>query len=117
MTDFSAFELPDGVCEKATTPAKYIPSHSLSIEQECGRTLVVGKLRRGEMLGEMALIGEAVRHRSAVATENSRVLYISINRFVGLFKKKRLAAKVAWNMVWLLSNHLEQLNIQLIENT
>ena len=35
MTDFSAFELPDSLCEKPSTPTKYIPSHTLSIEQEC----------------------------------------------------------------------------------
>ena len=76
MTDFSAFELPDGVCEKATTPAKYIPSHSLSIEQECA-------LQQFENGDNLFITGEGgtgktllIRHLVQSANHNGRKIQV-----------------------------------------
>ena len=68
----------------------------------------VRTLQRGEVLGEMALIGNHVRTADVVATDDVEVLAVN-DRFLGRMQQRypRIGAKIFLNLAKILSTRLQ----------
>jgi CRP-like cAMP-binding protein len=68
----------------------------------------VRTLQRGDVLGEMALIGDHVRTADVVATDDVEVLAVN-DRFLGRMQQRypRIGAKIFLNLAKILSTRLQ----------
>ena len=83
----------------------------ITIQRE-GRTRELAILQSGDILGEMAMLGEGVRTANAIAAEDCELLkidFVSLDRVRRRFP--RIAAKLFLNMSRVLSERLRDRNI------
>jgi PPM family protein phosphatase len=77
---------------------------------------VVATLRRGEHLGEMALVDREPRSASATALEPTRILFLSRRAFYGIIRKETsLSVKLLWSFVQVLADRLRNTTRSLSE--
>ncbi len=96
------------------TTCYYIVSGKVDVFKTIdGKQLVLGKLSKGDLVGEMALINDAPRSATAMATERTEVIVLSKEVFVHNLKKLPIWMEKAMTV---LAQRLEAANTKLAEN-